>query len=63
MKESDYILTTNYARIKGAYNLITDTLPGFDGILTEKNRVVLARILQDLLDKYYKKFYKIMETE
>ncbi|HEU4340994.1 MAG TPA: hypothetical protein VFU31_05435 [Candidatus Binatia bacterium] len=55
MNEKEYILIGNLANIKTAINVIRDTLPGFDGVLTEEGKREILLKLIDLRDKMQKK--------
>lgn len=58
MKESEYILVRNLSNITTALNLLRDTLPGFDGVVTEKELKATRSQLAEWQDKIHQKIDK-----
>ncbi len=55
MKESEYILMTNKTNVDTALRAMRDTLPGFDDVVTEKERNEIISQLAEWQEKFHKK--------
>ncbi|MEN3291179.1 MAG: hypothetical protein V7642_432 [Burkholderiales bacterium] len=53
MEDPDFILATNYEKVRIAMEIIRDVVPGFDGVITHEDRTCVMSILEKWQDGLY----------
>jgi hypothetical protein len=53
MEDPDFILATNYEKVRIAMEIIRDVVPDFDGVITHEDRTCLMSILEKWQDGLY----------